>query len=179
MIREMGNVELFELCETIPNVQCSECFLCWNQRIVSCTCGHLLVESDSSQNFDKWRLDALSTYNCDTGHELLLLRGQRYGTFPLSFLIQWSPRNRDVGVKTFQDLWTMSKRSRAELQLSISRPEGCADRKAAKSKCEPHTFVAQWRSSSARVTKYSTRMQAQGVAAASVRGHVDLCRIQK
>ena len=26
MIREMGNVELFELCETIPKVHCSECF---------------------------------------------------------------------------------------------------------------------------------------------------------
>ena len=24
MIRDMGNVELFELCETIPKVQCSE-----------------------------------------------------------------------------------------------------------------------------------------------------------
>ena len=28
MIREMGNVELFELCETIPKVQCSHCLLC-------------------------------------------------------------------------------------------------------------------------------------------------------
>ena len=27
MIREMGYVELFELCETIPKVQCSECLL--------------------------------------------------------------------------------------------------------------------------------------------------------
>ena len=27
MIREMGAVELFELCETIPKVQCSECLL--------------------------------------------------------------------------------------------------------------------------------------------------------
>ena len=27
MIRDMGNVELFELWETIPQVQCSECFL--------------------------------------------------------------------------------------------------------------------------------------------------------
>ena len=27
MIREMGNVELFELCETSPKVQCSECLL--------------------------------------------------------------------------------------------------------------------------------------------------------
>ena len=30
MIREMGNVELFELCGTIPRVQCSECLLYWN-----------------------------------------------------------------------------------------------------------------------------------------------------
>ena len=51
MIREMGNVELFELCETIPKVQCSECLLYWNQGIVSCTCGHLLRERESSQNF--------------------------------------------------------------------------------------------------------------------------------
>ena len=35
------------------------------------------------------------TYNCYKGHELLLLRGQRYGTFPLSLIIRWSPRNRD------------------------------------------------------------------------------------
>ena len=34
MIRDMGNVELFELCETIPKVQCLECLLCWNQGIV-------------------------------------------------------------------------------------------------------------------------------------------------
>ena len=27
MIREMGNVELCELCETIPKVQCAECLL--------------------------------------------------------------------------------------------------------------------------------------------------------
>ena len=41
MIRDMGNVELFELCETIPKVQCSECFLYWTQGIVYCICGHL------------------------------------------------------------------------------------------------------------------------------------------
>ena len=56
----MGNVELFELCETIPKVQCSECILSWNQEIVYCTCGHLLRESESSQHFNQWRLDALS-----------------------------------------------------------------------------------------------------------------------
>ena len=47
MIREMGNVELFELCETIPKVQCSECVLYWNQGVIYC--GHFLVESESSQ----------------------------------------------------------------------------------------------------------------------------------
>ena len=51
MIREMGNVELFELCETILKVQCSECLLYLNQGIVYCTCGHLLKESEASQLF--------------------------------------------------------------------------------------------------------------------------------
>ena len=63
MIREMGNVELFELCETIPKVQCSECLLYWNQGIVYCTCGHLLKESEASQHFHQWRLDAFSIEN--------------------------------------------------------------------------------------------------------------------
>ena len=56
----MGNVQLFELCETIPKVQCSECLLYWNQGTVCCTCGHLLKESESSQFFHQRRPDALS-----------------------------------------------------------------------------------------------------------------------
>ena len=63
MIREMGNVELFELCETIPKVQCSECLHCCNQGIVYCFCGHLLKEREASQNFHQWRLDAFSIEN--------------------------------------------------------------------------------------------------------------------
>ena len=47
MFREMGNVELFEFCETIPKVQCSQCLLYWNQGIMSCTCGQFFVESES------------------------------------------------------------------------------------------------------------------------------------
>ena len=31
MIREMGNVELFELCETNPKMQCAGCLLYWNR----------------------------------------------------------------------------------------------------------------------------------------------------
>ena len=63
MIREKGNVELFKLCETIPKVQCSECLLFWNQGVIYCTSGHLLRESESSQHFHQWRLDAFSITN--------------------------------------------------------------------------------------------------------------------
>ena len=60
MIREMGNAELFEFCETIPKVQCSECLLYWNQGVIYCTCGDLLVENESSRHLHQWRLDPLS-----------------------------------------------------------------------------------------------------------------------
>ena len=32
MIRELGDVELFVLCETTPKIQCSHCLLYWNQK---------------------------------------------------------------------------------------------------------------------------------------------------
>ena len=57
MIRELCNVELLELCETEPKVQCAHCLLCWNQGIVHCTCGQFLVEKRIQK---KLRLDALS-----------------------------------------------------------------------------------------------------------------------
>ena len=63
MICDMGNVELFELFETVPKVQCSECLLYWNQVIVYCTCGDLLRESESSRHLHQWRLDVLSSPN--------------------------------------------------------------------------------------------------------------------
>ena len=63
MITDMGNVELFELCETNPKVQCKECLLHWNQGIVYCTCGHLLKESEASRRILQWTLDVLSIQN--------------------------------------------------------------------------------------------------------------------
>ena len=63
MIRELGNVELFELCEIIPKVQCSHCPLYWNQGIAYCACGQCLVDSESRRKFNKLRLDALSIPN--------------------------------------------------------------------------------------------------------------------
>ena len=58
MIRELDNVELFELCETITKVQCSQCLLYLNQGIIYCTCGQFLVESESRRKFNKknWML---------------------------------------------------------------------------------------------------------------------------
>ena len=69
MIREMGNVELFELCETIPKVQRSDCFHYWNQGIVYCTCRHLLREEESSQNFHEcdWTLSQSRTTSSRRG----------------------------------------------------------------------------------------------------------------
>ena len=64
MIRELGNVEIFELCETVPKVQCSHSLLYWNQGIVYCTCGQCLIDSESRRKFNKLRLDALSFPNC-------------------------------------------------------------------------------------------------------------------
>ena len=60
MIREMGNVELFELCETIPKAQYYQCLLYWNQGVIYCTCGQFVVESEPRRKFYKLRLDALS-----------------------------------------------------------------------------------------------------------------------
>ena len=77
MIREMGNVELFEFCETIPKVQCSECLLYWNLGLVYCSCGQFLVESESRRKFHRWRLDALAI-----PHNVIRmgsLRGARHG----------------------------------------------------------------------------------------------------
>ena len=58
--KAMIRVELFELCETIPKVQCSDCLLHWNQY---CTCGQCLIDSESRRKFNKLRLDALSIPN--------------------------------------------------------------------------------------------------------------------
>ena len=58
MIRELGNVELFVLCETVPKVHCSHWLLYWNQGIVYCTCGQFLIDSESRRKFYKLRLDA-------------------------------------------------------------------------------------------------------------------------
>ena len=73
MIKDMGNVELFELCETIPKAKCKECLLYWNQDILCCTCGHLLKESEASRGGIEWTLDLLSCQN------YVLKKGRHHG----------------------------------------------------------------------------------------------------
>ena len=107
MIREMGSVELFDLCETIPKVQCSECLLHWNQGVIYCICGHLLVESESSQNFHQWRLDALSIphYVIRKGRP----GGARHGKLRHRNSISWSiTRGRDVSKRILMEFTIVS-----------------------------------------------------------------------
>ena len=74
MIKDMGNVELFELCETIPEVQCKECLLYWNQGIVYCTCGSLERES-IQPSYHPMDLLSIPNYVIKKGRR----HGHRYG----------------------------------------------------------------------------------------------------
>ena len=77
MIKDMGNVELFELFETEPKTQCKECILYWNLGIIYCTCGHLLKKSEANRGAIQCTLDLLSIPNYDIkkGRH----HGHRYG----------------------------------------------------------------------------------------------------
>ena len=50
MIRDMGNIELFELCETIPKVQCSECPLESRHRLLHLRAWYPSMDIGSSLN---------------------------------------------------------------------------------------------------------------------------------
>ena len=76
MIKDVGNVELFELFETDPQTQCKECLLYWSQGIVYCTCGHLLKESEANRGAIQCTLYLFSIQN------YVILKGRphdRYG----------------------------------------------------------------------------------------------------
>ena len=60
MIKDVGNVELFELFETDPKTQCKACLSYWSEGIVYCTCGHLLKEFAANRGFIVFSLDLLS-----------------------------------------------------------------------------------------------------------------------
>ena len=63
LMKDLGNVELFELFETEPKTQCKECLLYWSLGIIYCTCGHLLKESEANRGAIQCTLDLLSVPN--------------------------------------------------------------------------------------------------------------------
>ena len=77
IIQDVGNVELFELFETDPETQCTECLSYLSEGIVYCTCGHLLKETVANQSFIEYTLDLLSIpeYVIKKGRP----HGHRYG----------------------------------------------------------------------------------------------------
>ena len=77
MIKDMGNVELFELFETDPKTQSKGCLLYWSQGIVYCTCGHLLKESEANRGAIQctWDLLSIQNYVIKKGRP----HGHRYG----------------------------------------------------------------------------------------------------
>ena len=79
MIKDTGNVELFELFETDPKTQCKECLLYWNLGIICCTLGHPLKESEDHRSAVLCTLDLLSIPNdvIKKGRH----HGHRYGEF--------------------------------------------------------------------------------------------------
>ena len=80
MIKDVDNVELFELFETDPKTQCKECLSYWSEGIVYCTCGHLLTETVANRGFIEYTLDLLSIpeYVIKKGRP----HGHRYGKTP-------------------------------------------------------------------------------------------------
>ena len=81
MIRDVGNIELFELLETEPKAQCKVCLSYWDIGIVYCTCGHFLRKGRAeNQTFIKYTMDLLSIpdYVFKKGRP----HGHRYGKKP-------------------------------------------------------------------------------------------------
>ena len=124
MIRDMGNVELFELCETIPKVRCSERLLYWNQGVIYCTCGHLLVESESSRHLHQWRLDALSipNYVIKKGRP----RGARHGK---NWSTEGAPHSPQCEEEMYQkEFWRNSRSLPTRLNIPWSATQNWLDR---------------------------------------------------
>ena len=118
MIKDMGNVELFELCETIPKVRCKECLLYWIQGIVYYTCGHLLRENQSSRSILQWTLDLLSIPN------YVIKKVRHHGNRPKEHFIAHNLRRRCIkkGFEGIHDRFHNDSTFRESL-LSIDRTE--------------------------------------------------------
>ena len=73
ILQDVGNVELFELFETDPRAQGTECLSYWNEGIVYCTCWHLLKEIAANRGVIEYTLDLLSI------PEYIIQKGRPHG----------------------------------------------------------------------------------------------------
>ena len=107
-----------------PKCNAQNGLLYWNQGIIYCTCGHLLIESESSQHFHQWRLDAFSIlhYVITKGR----LRGARHGKTEAQkeHFIARNARKRCIkkGFKGIHDCFQKDLRYR-DAQLKADRTE--------------------------------------------------------
>ena len=95
MIRDVGNIELCELLETEPKMQCKVCLSYWNIGIVYCTCGHFLRKGRGAiQQFIKYTMDLLSIpeYVIKKGRP----HGHRYGKKPGDRELYGQPAEEEV-----------------------------------------------------------------------------------
>ena len=60
LITDMGNTDIFELCETSSKKQCPDCASCWETGIVYCSCGRSPKPSKRTKQLDKKNHDASS-----------------------------------------------------------------------------------------------------------------------
>ena len=128
----MGNVELFELCETLPKVQCSECLLYWNQGVIYCTCGHLLLKANPVKNSvnGDWMLSPFRTTSSRRGDPTVL--GTAKPTHRKS--ISWpTTRGRDVSKRILMEFTIVSN----EIQFFVIRNSKLAG---------PRRSTSQWTS---------------------------------
>ena len=62
MIHDVGNIELCELLDVVPNAQCKVCLSYWDVGIVYCTCGHFLRDgTEENKKFVKYTRSLLDS----------------------------------------------------------------------------------------------------------------------
>ena len=81
VIKDVGNVELFELFETDPKTQCKACLSYWSEGIVYGTCVHLLKETVANRSFIEKKKTGPS-FNSGIRNEEGKTHGHRYGKAP-------------------------------------------------------------------------------------------------
>ena len=107
MIREIGNAELFELCETIPKVQCSECFVYVDISWLKANPANILTNGD-------WMLSQSRTTSSERGDFVVL--GTAKPKHRKSIL--WpTTRGRDVSKRIMMEFTIVSN----EIQYIVIR----------------------------------------------------------